>query len=170
MIFWHMGLTLFLFLWIFKDKTADLRYLLLGSLLPDIIDKFLYLVTITDNSRTYGHTLLFAVGTLFLIMIVTNRNSTNRKSCLLVPIALLFHLLLDEMWMFKETLFWPIFDGLFSQQLSSANSLFELFIISINKAEVLIKELIGLVCLFFVLNEDRNFKTNFSRLIRTGKY
>ena len=170
MIFWHLGVTLFLFLWIFKDRTADLRYLLVGSLLPDLLDKFLYLVAVTDSSRTYGHTLLLGVLTLFIVMFITNKKNSNRKSYLLVPIALFFHLLLDEMWLFKETLFWPIFDGQFSQHISSADSLLELFIISINKTEILIKEFIGAVCLFFVLNEDRKFKSNFSRIIRTGKY
>jgi membrane-bound metal-dependent hydrolase YbcI (DUF457 family) len=170
MIFWHLGATLFLFLWIFKDRTADLRYLLVGSLLPDLLDKFLYLVVVTDSSRTYGHTLLLGVLTLFIVMFITNKENSNRKSYLLVPIALFFHLLLDEMWLFKETLFWPIFDGQFSQHISSADSLLELFIISINKTEILIKEFIGVVCLFFVLNEDRKFKSNFSRIIRTGKY
>ena len=170
MIFWHLGVTLFLFLWIFKDRTADLRYLLVGSLLPDLLDKFLYLVAVTDSSRTYGHTLLLGVLTLFIVMFITNKKNSNRKSYLLVPIALFFHLLLDEMWLFKETLFWPIFDGQFSQHISSADSLLELFIISINKTEILIKEFIGVVCLFFVLNKDRKFKSNFSRIIRTGKY
>ena len=170
MIFWHLGVTLFLFLWIFKDRTADLRYLLVGSLLPDLLDKFLYLVAVTDSSRTYGHTLLLGVLTLFIVMLITNKENSNRKSYLLVPIALLFHLLLDEMWLFKETLFWPIFDSQFSQHISSADSLLELFIISINKTEILIKEFIGVGCLFFVLNKDRKFKSNCSRIIRTGKY
>ena len=111
MIFWHLGVTLFLFVWIFKDKNADLRFLLIGSLLPDIIDKTLYLFSFTNNSRTYGHTLLFAVLSLFAIMIITNRENPKRKSYLLIPIALLFHLVLDEMWMFSETLFWPSFNG-----------------------------------------------------------
>ena len=170
MIFWHLGVTLFLFLWIFKDRTPDLRYLLVGSLLPDLLDKFLYLAAVTDSSRTYGHTLLLGVLTLFIVMLITNKKNSNRKSYLLVPIALFFHLLLDEMWLFKETLFWPIFDGQFSQHISSADSLLELFIISINKTEILIKEFIGIVCLFFVLNKERKFKSNFSRIIRTGKY
>ena len=170
MIFWHLGSTLFLFLWIFKDRTADLRYLLIGSLIPDLIDKFLYLLAVTDSSRTYGHTLLLAVLSLFFVMLTTHRKNSNRKSYLLVPIALLFHLLLDEMWIFKETLFWPLFNGQFSQHTSTASSLLELFIISINKKEVLIKEFIGIVCLFFALNKDSNFKSNSLRIIRTGKY
>ena len=95
MIFWHIGLTLFLFVWIFKDKNADLRFLLIGSLLPDIIDKTLYLFSFTNNSRTYGHTLLFAVFSLFAIMIITNRENPKRKSYLLIPKALLIHLVLD---------------------------------------------------------------------------
>ena len=170
MIFWHIGLTLFLFVWIFKDKNADLRFLLIGSLLPDIIDKTLYLFSFTNNSRTYGHTLLFAVFSLFAIMIITNRENPKRKSYLLIPIALLFHLVLDEMWMFSETLFWPSFNGLFSASNSSANSLVELFLISINKTEVIIKEITGMFFLFISLNQNMNFRINLMNLIKIGKY
>ncbi len=170
MIFWHLGLALFLFVWIFRDKSADLRYLLVGSLLPDIIDKTLYLFLFTNNSRTYGHTLLFAVLSLFAIMIITNRENPKRKSYLLVPIALLFHLVLDEMWMFSETLFWPLFNGMFSPSSSSADSLIELFIISINKTEVIVKEIMGMVFFFVSINEKKSFRANLFNLIKTGKY
>ncbi len=170
MIFWHLGLTLFLFIWIFRDKNADLRYLLVGSLLPDIIDKTLYLFLLTNNSRTYGHTLLFAVFSLFAIMILTSRDNPKRKSYLLIPIALLFHLVLDEMWMFSETLFWPSFNGKFSALNSSADSLIELFIISINKTEVIVKEIIGMSFFFISINQNMSFRANLVDLIKTGKY
>ena len=39
MILWHLGVTLILFIWIYKDTNADLRFLLIGSLIPDIVDK-----------------------------------------------------------------------------------------------------------------------------------
>ncbi len=170
MIFWHLGLTLFLFIWIFRDKNADLRYLLVGSLLPDIIDKTLYLFLLTNNSRTYGHTLLFAVFSLFAIMILTSRDNPKRKSYLLIPIALLFHLVLDEMWMFSETLFWPSFSGKFSAPSSSADTLLELFIISINKTEVIVKEITGMLFFFVSINQNMSFRTNLVNLIKTGKY
>jgi len=170
MIIWHIGATLLLFLWIFKDRNADLRFLLVASLVPDLIDKTLYLFLITNDSRTYGHTLFFTVLILFIIMIGTNRENEKRKTYLLIPIALLFHLILDEMWMFKETLFWPLFDGSFSINVSSATSLFELIIISINKFEIIFKEIIGLICFFISLNHQNNFKNNFEKLIKFGKF
>ena len=170
MILWHLGVTLILFIWIYKDTNADLRFLLIGSLIPDIVDKLLYLLVITDNSRTYGHTLIFAVGFLFLIMIGTKKNSTTRKNYLLIPIALFIHLLLDEMWMFNETLFWPLFDGAFSQNFSSANSLVELFVISIGKTEIIVKEIIGGVFLLLALSKEMNYKKNLLNLIKYGKY
>ena len=170
MILWHSGATLLLFIWIFKDRNADLRFLLVASLVPDLIDKTLYLFFITNDSRTYGHTLIFAVLVLFIIMIGTNRKNEKRKKYLLIPIALLFHLILDEMWMFKETLFWPLFNGSFSTNMSSANSLFELIIISVNKVEIIVKEIIGAICFFISLNQQNNFKNNLKNLIKFGKY
>ena len=170
MILWHIGVTLLLFLWIFKDRNADLRYLLIGSLTPDIVDKFLYLLSITDNSRTYGHTLIFAVLVLFTIMIGLKRDNEHRKSYLLIPIGILFHLLLDEMWMFKETLFWPLFNATFSINMTSANSLFELLIISVSKIEILLKEVIGAICFFVSLNQGKNFKNNLRNLFKSGKF
>ena len=170
MIFWHIGVTLFLFLWIFKDRNADLRFLLVASLAPDLIDKALYLFVITNDSRTYGHTLFFTVLVLFIIMIGTNRENEKRRTYLLIPIALLFHLILDEMWMFKETLFWPLFNGSFSTNMSSATSLFELIIISVNKIEIIVKEIIGSICFFISLNQQNNFKNNVKNLIKLGKF
>ena len=170
MILWHTGVTLVLFLRIFKDRNADLRFLLIGSLIPDIVDKFLYLVLITDDSRTYGHTLIFAVVVLFIIMIGTKRDNENRKRYLLIPIALLFHLLLDEMWMFKETLFWPLFNASFSINMSSADSLLDLLIISVGKIEILLKEIIGAVCFFISLNHEKSFKNNLSNFFKSGKF
>ena len=89
-------------------------------------------------------------------MIGTKRDNENRKSYLLIPIALLFHLLLDEMWMFKETLFWPLFNASFSINMSSADSLFDLLIISVGKIEILLKETIGAVCFFISLNHEKS--------------
>ena len=99
-------------------------------------------------------------------MIITNRENPKRKSYLLIPIALLFHLVLDEMWMFSETLFWPSFNGLFSASNSSANSLVELFLISINKTEVILKEITGMFFLFISLNQNMNFRINLMNLIK----
>ena len=39
-LFWTSGLSIYLFLYIFKDKNADLRFIIFGSLFPVIFDHF----------------------------------------------------------------------------------------------------------------------------------
>lgn len=38
MIFWHVGAVLWLFRWIFRDPKVDVRFLLAGAVLPDLVD------------------------------------------------------------------------------------------------------------------------------------
>ena len=38
MLFWHLGATLWLFRWIFRDPKVDVRFLLAGAILPDVAD------------------------------------------------------------------------------------------------------------------------------------
>ena len=72
--------------------------------------------------------------------------------------------------MYKETLFWPLFNASFSINMSSADSLLDLLIISVGKIEILLKEIIGAVCFFISLNHGKSFKNNLSNFIKSGKY
>ena len=38
MLFWHVGGAVFLFRALFKDPDVDLRFLMAGAVLPDVID------------------------------------------------------------------------------------------------------------------------------------
>lgn len=87
----------------------DLRLILFGSLLPDILDKPLGMVFLREtigNGRIFGHTLIFLAG-ISLAGVLLNRRS--RKTWLL---ALAFgtatHLIFDQMWRNPHTLFWPV--------------------------------------------------------------
>ena len=92
------------------SKYLDIRLLVVGSLLPDIIDKpvgqYLFRNTF-NNGRIFSHTLLFLVvisGVGFLIY------KKQRRTWLLALAAGTFtHLLLDQMWQTPATLFWPVF-------------------------------------------------------------
>lgn len=88
----------------------DIRVLLIGSLLPDIIDKpigrFFFQETF-HNGRIFGHTLLFLIlltaGGLILYR-------TRSKTWLLVlAFGTFTHLILDGMWMSIHTLLWPLY-------------------------------------------------------------
>lgn len=109
MLFWHVGGALFLGRWVFRDPSMDLRVLVLGAVLPDLIDKPIGSVFFTSyfgTGRIYAHTLLFAVAVLFGVMAVTRRGSAARKRWMALPIGVFLHLLLD-MPLDSATLWWP---------------------------------------------------------------
>jgi len=91
-------------------KHIDIRLLLLGAVLPDIIDKpfgQLFFRDTFSNGRIFSHTLLFSIilaTTGFYIY------RARGKSWLLVITGGTFmHLILDHMWAAPATLFWPLF-------------------------------------------------------------
>ena len=83
----------------------DYRLVILGSLLPDIIDKPLEFWLL--HSRSFGHTLLFA--NLLILLGVTAMGSTRLRASLVLSISSAGHLLLDTMWEIPETILWPLY-------------------------------------------------------------
>ncbi len=91
-------------------KLIDTRLLLIAALLPDIIDKplGLRLLRETMNSgRILGHTLLFAIFTAVAGLYLYRQR--NRTWLLVLSFGALMHLILDQMWLAPETLFWPFY-------------------------------------------------------------
>ena len=95
----------------------DIRLLLLGSLLPDIIDKPLGQIIFREsfsNGRIFTHTFLF------LILITTAGCYLYRKRqkiwLLTLAMGTFTHIILDEMWFSPKTLLWPIFGLAFEKQ------------------------------------------------------
>jgi inner membrane protein len=89
-------------------RRIDARLLLIGSMLPDIIDKPVgqyFFAETFRNGRIYAHTLLFLLLLAGAGYILFKR----RRQIWLVTIAAgtLAHLALDEMWQVPGTLFWP---------------------------------------------------------------
>ncbi len=90
-------------------RLTDIRLLLVGSLLPDIIDKPLGQVVLGEtisNGRIYGHTLLF-VALLAVVGLRLWRQGLGNWMLVLAS-GSLAHLALDSMWRDPATLFWPI--------------------------------------------------------------
>jgi inner membrane protein len=100
---------------------ADLRLLLLGSVLPDLIDKpvgELFLRSVfNNNGRIIGHSLLF----LFLITVIGvylyKRHGTI--SVLVLSFGTFTHLIFDQMWLNKPTLLWPAYGFLSFSRIAS---------------------------------------------------
>lgn len=111
MLFWHIGGAVFLFRTLFKDPDVDLRFLAAGAILPDVIDLPIGLLLQADQFRTgrvYGHTLLFSIGVLMVGMWTTRPRSRDRQRGMAVAVGVMFHLLLDWIWVTPELLLWPL--------------------------------------------------------------
>ena len=129
-------------------RRIDIRILLVGSLLPDIIDKpvgqFL-LRNILNNGRLFCHTLLFLI---IITLIGVYLYRTRHRNWLLVLSAGTFaHLIFDEMWLTPETLFWPLYGFAFERGEDLTYWLQGVWYGLFNRPELYIPELIGAMIL-----------------------
>jgi hypothetical protein len=111
MLFWHLGATLWLFRWIFRDPKVDVRFLLAGAVLPDVVDLMLGTVVLPETysiGELWLHTLLaptvYTIGVLLL-----TRRGRRRRAYMALGVGWLLHILLDGLWTDPEVLFWPFF-------------------------------------------------------------
>ncbi|MBI4296499.1 MAG: metal-dependent hydrolase [Chloroflexi bacterium] len=122
---------------------ADLRLLLVGSLLPDIIDKPVGLYFLRDtfgNGRIFSHTLLFLLAVVVSGLWLLRK---RRKTWLLVLAYGTFtHLVFDRMWLSPPILFWPIYGFGFPRR-DVSHWLEESFLSLLTVPEVYIPEIIG---------------------------
>jgi hypothetical protein len=89
---------------------VDLRVLLIGSLLPDIIDKpagQLFFRTTFGNGRIMAHTLLFLLLLDLTGLLLYRRR--GRTWLLALAFGTATHLVFDQMWRQPRTLWWPAY-------------------------------------------------------------
>jgi inner membrane protein len=150
------------------SKYADIRFLIIGSMLPDIIDKpvgqYFFRETF-QNGRIFSHTLLFLVVVTVIGVIVYKKSKSLWGFSLVAGV--LAHLLLDSMWGALETLFWPFMGwgfGMVDLVDYAGMILREL----ISNPRIYIPETIGLIILlWFGLAVIR--KKQVTALLKTGK-
>lgn len=140
-------------------RRLDLRLVLIGSLLPDIIDKplghFIFRETIS-NGRIFSHTLLFLAIISLAGFLLYRR--WERTWLLALAAGSFWHLVLDEMWLAPRTLLWPAF-GFSFEKLAIDNLFSHLLYNLFTYPKVYIPEIVGaLVLAWFGL-----------RLIRRGQ-
>jgi len=108
---WHLGATLWLFRWVFRDPKVDVRFLLVGAILPDLVDLPVGTLILADRYSTgelWLHSLL--VPTIYMsIVLLATRRGRRRRAWMAVGIGWLLHLLLDGMWTSRDLFLWPFF-------------------------------------------------------------
>jgi membrane-bound metal-dependent hydrolase YbcI (DUF457 family) len=101
MFFWFVGGSWVIVWAALQDPAVDYRLVMLGAILPDVIDAPL-------GGARVAHTLVFAVGMLLLTMVVTIGRRRLRRRLLGVPIGIFVHLILDGMWTQAHVFWWPL--------------------------------------------------------------
>jgi hypothetical protein len=114
LLFGHIGVTLGVFtgLAFFIPQLriiVDPTYLVIESLLPDIIDKPLGRVifpSVIASGRIIAHTLLFSLTLLLAGLYLYDKIGDNKV--LTLASGSIFHLMEDKMWTSLRILFWPL--------------------------------------------------------------
>ena len=152
-LFWTSGLSIYLFLYIFKDKNADLRFVIFGSLFPVIFDSILYFFGLSNQNEYIGHSIFFTVSLFFIFMIVTKRRGLFRANSLLFSIGSFFYLVLSFTWLNQSIILYPLFQN--SED-----------IISLAKNY---KTVLGGIGLLYLIFKFRNIQI-LKEFINTGKF
>jgi hypothetical protein len=99
-ILWPAGLALGLVWLVFRDPAFDYRVVVVGALLPDLVDA-------PFGGARLAHTLLGSVVVLAVVMLTSRGHRRLRRSLLALPIGMFAHLVADGMWARTETFWWP---------------------------------------------------------------
>jgi len=129
----------------------DIRTLLVGSLLPDIIDKPIghwLFKEYFSNGRIFSHTLLFL--TLITILGVFYYRYFSKTWFLFLSFGIFMHLILDEMWRTPRTLLWPIL-GLEFERIGLTDWLGGIWHCLFTDPAVYVPELLGLFIVIWFL-------------------
>jgi hypothetical protein len=109
MLLWFAGLS-FVAVWaVFKDPAFDHRLVIVGALVPDVID-------VWTGGRWLAHTVLFSAALLTAVMLGTRGRRLLRRRLIALPIGTLLHLVLDGMWADKQVFWWPVYGASFGDR------------------------------------------------------
>jgi len=107
-ILWFVATAVLAVRFVFRDPRFDYRLLIVGVLVPDLIDVWF-------GGARLLHTLLFSVVLMTLIMAVTRRGSARRRRVLPLAIGTFLHLVFDGAFTNTRVFWWPFggtsFDG-----------------------------------------------------------
>lgn len=113
MILWHLGVTTVIVYMTLGRRRVDYRFILLGAVLPDLVDGLLGLFLFEGPSgRWAAHSILAVV--VVSVAIILGLKGERRLSLFGIGVGWLIHLVADGMWEAPETFFWPAFGNTFS--------------------------------------------------------
>lgn len=167
MLIWHMGTAVLITYVSLGRRRIDYRFILLGAILPDIVDGILGVFFFDGPSgRWIAHSLL-AVMVVFVVIVVAF-SGDRRLAVFGLGVGWLLHLVADGMWQAPRTFLWPAFGTEFAVRPTEPYS-WDLFLHPFDHLPTWGGEVVGLLILvwFYVAfqlgDEERR-----SRFLRDG--
>lgn len=133
-------------------KPKDWPFLVIGSILPDIIDKPVGLILFRNtfqNGRIFSHTILFLAIITVISFLIYRRYSITAGIAL--SLGTLMHLVLDQMWLTSDTLLWPLFGWSF-QKTVTGNYFSNIFDSMFHDPSAYVPEIIGIMIIIYLLS------------------
>jgi hypothetical protein len=144
MIFWHMGVAALIVYVTLGRRRIDYRYMLLGAVLPDVIDGLHALLTGDGFVRWVSHSLITVIAVAVVIILCFK--GERRLAVFGIAVGWLLHLVADAMWEAPETFLWPMFGFEFDPTSIEPYS-WDLFIHPLDHIGIWLGELAGLAIL-----------------------
>ena len=102
MLLWYVGVSVLLVANVFKSSGIDYRLIALGSMLPLLVD-------LPVGHTAFGHTVLFPIVLLVVVMIGTiGRPRLTRRRLLCLPIGVFCGLILSGAFTNADLFWWPL--------------------------------------------------------------
>ena len=142
MIIWSVAGSFYLFRYIFKDYSADMRFLSIGSVLPLILNFLFKILGVNYEILLMSHSLISVLIIFSFVMLFTKRSTELRKKLLLICIGMFFSLFLNFVWLNQTVFFYPLFNYQFSEfdvQESYINTNFQILLNTIGAFYVFYK-------------------------------
>ena len=106
--FWFIGTAVVAIWFVFTDPAFDYRLLVVGSVLPAVVDAFF------GGARVL-HSVTFSVLLLAVLMLATPGRKPIRRMLLGLPLGTMLHLVFTGAWTNSTVFWWPFlgldFDG-----------------------------------------------------------
>jgi len=103
-VLWFAG-TAFLAVWlIFRDPAFDYRLVIVGALLPDVVDA-------AFGGAALLHSVVGSIVLLVVVMVVTIGRRSLRRHLIALPIGTFLHLVFDGAFTTSQAFWWPLAGG-----------------------------------------------------------
>jgi LexA-binding, inner membrane-associated putative hydrolase len=112
-ILWHLGFACALVYVTLGRRRVDYRYVLIGAIVPDLLDGALALAGVgVEAGRSIGHSLSSVLAVAIFVILVFR--GERRLAVFGLAVGWLTHLVADGMWSAPETFLWPAFGADFA--------------------------------------------------------